>query len=105
MPPAGLQRGLILGPNEVSVRNAFVRLSFVVEPTGGVFYDKPRTSWLEAPSLPDGRQQYETRANNVRASVTYNWLRAHHPDMDMDRYRAWGDRVVSGAQKWFQGQP
>jgi hypothetical protein len=91
-----------IGPNEVSVRNALVHLSFVVEPTGSVFYGKPRTSGLEAPSLPDGRQQYETRANNVRASVTYNWLRAHHPDLDI--YKAWADRVVSGAQKWFQGQ-
>jgi hypothetical protein len=92
-----------LGPNEVSVRNALVHLSFVVEPTGSVFYGKPRTSGLDAPSLPDGRQQYETRTNNVRASVTYNWLRAHHPDLDI--YKAWADRVISGAQKWFQGPP
>ena len=85
----------------VSITTPFVRISFVVEATGGVMTAKPGTGWLEAPSLPDGSPQFETRAQNVRATTEYTWIRAQH--RDIERYQRWAERVVTGAQRWFEG--
>jgi hypothetical protein len=94
---------LDISPASLSLTSPFLHLSFVVESTGGVMYGKPRTGGLDAPSLPDGTPQFETRANNVRAVVEYSWIRAQHPDLQ--KYKSWVDRVVSSAQTWFQGTP
>jgi len=83
------------------ITNPFVRISFEFEPTGPVLRVKPRTHSLEAPALPDGSSQFETRAIGLRVTVEYTWIRAQH--RDIDKYRAWAERVVNGAQRWFVG--
>ena len=85
----------------LSITTPFVRISFVVEPTGGAMFFKPGTGAQEAPSLPDGSPQFETRAQSVRATTEYTWIRSQH--RDIERYQRWAERVVTGAQRWFEG--
>jgi hypothetical protein len=99
LPPGSL---LEIRGNVLSIRNPFARISFAVERTGGVMYGKPGSGGLDNPSTPDGTMQYETRVNNIRVSTEYTWIRAQH--RDIDRYKAWAERVVSGARLWFEGK-
>ena len=87
--------------SSLSITTPFVRISFAVEPIGGVMFVKPGTGTQEAPRLPDGSPQFETRAHSVRATTEYTWIRAQH--RDIDRYQRWAERVVTGAQRWFEG--
>ncbi len=98
LPPGSL---LDIKQNSFSIRNPFVQISFAVERTGGVMYGKPGSGGLENPALPNGTMQYETRVNNVRVTTEYAWSRAQH--LKMDQYKAWVERVVSGARRWFEG--
>jgi hypothetical protein len=84
-----------------AITNPFVHISFTLESTGGVRYGKPGTAGLETPSVADGGQQYETRVNSLRANVEYSWIRAQH--RNIDKYKAWAERVVIGVQQWFEG--
>jgi hypothetical protein len=68
LPPSST---LDIQDSSVSITTPFVRISLVVEAIGGVMTAKPGTGWLEAPSLPDGSPQFETRALNVRATTEY----------------------------------
>jgi hypothetical protein len=98
-----LPPGSLLGIKEssFSISNPFVQISFAVERTGGVMYGKPGTGGLDNPALPSGTMQYETRVNNVRVTTEYAWSRAQH--RKMDQYKAWAERVISGARRWFEG--
>jgi hypothetical protein len=87
--------------SSVSITTPFVRISFVVEPTGGAMFAKPGAGGLEVPHLPNGSPQFETRAHGVRVTTEYTWIRAQH--RDIDRYQRWAERVVAGAQRWFEG--
>jgi hypothetical protein len=87
--------------SSLSITTPFVRISFLVEATGGAFFGKPGTGGLESPSLPDGSPQFETRAHSVRATTEYSWIRAQHRDIEL--YQRWVERVVTGAQRWFEG--
>jgi hypothetical protein len=83
------------------ISTPFVRISFLVEPAGGAMFVKLGTGAQEAPILPDGSPQFETRAHLVRATTEYSWIRAQH--RDIDRYQRWAERVVTGAKRWFEG--
>jgi hypothetical protein len=87
--------------SSLSITTPFVRISFVVEPSGAAMFVKPGTGAQEAPSLSDGSPQFETRAHSVRATTEYTWIRAQH--RDIDGYQRWAERVVTGAQRWFEG--
>jgi hypothetical protein len=98
LPPGSL---LDVTDSSLSITTPFVRISFVVESTGGAIFGKPGTGGLDAPCLPDGSPGFETRPQSVRATTEYTWIRAQH--RDIERYQRWAERVVTGAQQWFQG--
>lgn len=87
----------------LSITTPFVRISFDVVPSTMTRFGQPGTGGLVSPALPDGSPQYETRLNGVRVTTEYTWIRAQH--RDIERYKRWAERVVSGAQRWFEGAP
>lgn len=79
--------------------NPFCEISFILEPSGGIFFARPGTKALEQPLLPNGEPTFETRTIGIRVTVRYSAIRPQHNDMP--KYRDWSKRVVSGAQSWF----
>lgn len=98
LPPGS---ALSIEASTVSITTPFVRITFVAENNGRAMYVKPGTNAQEAPTLSDGSPQFETRLNGVRATTEYTWIRAQH--RDIDSYQDWAERIVSGAQRWFEG--
>jgi hypothetical protein len=87
--------------SSLSITTPFVRISFVVESIGGTMYGEPGSGGLKNPVLPDGLHQFETHPQSIRATTEYTWIRAQH--RDIERYQRWAERVVTGAQRWFEG--
>jgi hypothetical protein len=81
--------------------NPFSKISFVAEPSGGIYFGKPGASADEQPLLPSGEPTFETRTTRIRVMVRYSALRAQHNDMP--KYKEWSKRLVSGAESWFTG--
>jgi hypothetical protein len=91
---------LVLAGSSISIITPFVRIAFDVG-LSGMFGGKPGTRGMEAPTLPEGTPRYETRAHSIRATMEYAGIRAQH--RDLEQYQDWAERVVNGAQTWFEG--
>ncbi len=106
-PLTGFSGRLCLPPKstiEISARslviqNPICRLSFDIEPSGGIFGMQPGTGG-QVPQLPGGGSQFETRPIGLNVETTYFALRAQH--RQLGKYREWCSRVISGAREWFQ---
>jgi hypothetical protein len=90
---------LQLRADVLTLTNQFCEVSFILEPSGGIFFGRPGTNALEQPLLPNGEPTFETRTTGIRVTVRYSAIRVQHNDMP--KYRDWSKRVVSGAQSWF----
>jgi hypothetical protein len=47
-----------------------------------------------------GGAKYETRLTGVRMTVEHWAIRAQH--RDLQKYKAWANRVADGVQAWFE---
>lgn len=83
----------------LTVKNPLCQLRFTVELSGGMSCSKPKSGG-EAPQLPNGDAQFETRWVGLLAETTFFALRAQH--RDSTKYREWAARVVNGARDWFE---
>jgi hypothetical protein len=92
---------LVLAGSSLAIITPFVRIEFDVGPSASAMFVQPGTPAIVAPTLPDGSPQYETRVHSVRATTVYAGIRAQH--RDIERYQQWAERVVNGAQTWFEG--
>jgi len=64
---------------------------------------KPGEKLANAPQLAPGDPRFETRLLSLTVETTYYAMRSYH--RDMEKYRAWRTRVVTGLQKWFEPVP
>jgi hypothetical protein len=86
----------------LTLTNPFCDISFILEPSGAIFFTRPGTHGLEQPLLPNGGgATFETRATGIRVTVRSSAIRSQH--RDMPKYQDWSKRVISGAQNWFMG--
>ena len=92
-----------ISPGALTVHNPFCELRFRLEDSGAVSYMKPGEKLANAPQLAPGDPRFETRLLSLTVETTYYAMRSYH--RDMEKYRAWRTRVVTGLQKWFEPVP
>ena len=83
------------------LENPFCRVTFKIALSGGVSRVEPRSGG-QVVTLPDGQARYNTRPVGIAMTVRYFGIRAQHADAA--KYRAWVDRLLTGAHTWFELQ-
>jgi len=83
----------------LTIENPFCRISFAIALSGSMWNVKPKSRG-EVPQAPQGGAQYQTRPVGIKIAVRYFGIRAQHADIE--KYRAWVARVLSGAHTWFE---
>jgi hypothetical protein len=91
---------LNVSPDGLALSNPYCEISFSLESSGSVYFQKPGTGG-DAPRLPsNGAAQFESRTIGIRVTVTYFALRAQH--VEMPKYHDWTKQTREGLRKWFE---
>lgn len=90
---------ILIGAEHIVISSPYCAIDFAIQQMPAMQSNaKPGTSDMML--LPDKRPRFETRTGVIRATVTYDWMRAQ--SRDMPRYQVWANDVVQRAREWFE---
>ena len=81
------------------VQNQVCQITWELQPPFSIAYIDPRTRTV-APTLPSGKQKYETLNQYFIVTVTFYGL--HSQRRDISKYKDWVSRLVAGSHRWFE---
>lgn len=85
----------------LTIETRLCRIHFAVE-TPWIMKDSRKPGTNDSPLVEGKRARFETRSGIIRATVTYDWMRAQ--SREMPKYQTWANDVVERARKWFNAE-